>query len=121
MSKMHNIPASFGYAWDGLRQVIKTEPNFRVHVSITITVLLSAVVFGFNRYEWIVLAFAITFVLILELVNTSIEKIVDMTHPYQSPEAKFIKDVSAAAVLISAIMAAFVGLVLFLPKIASLV
>ena len=120
MSKTHSTFSSFSYAFSGIRLALKNEPNIRIHFIIAILVAVLAYFLRFSRVEWIVLAFTIAFVLILELINTTLEEIVDMVSPGTRPKAKVAKDVSAAAVLISALLAVVVGAFLFLPKILPL-
>ena len=117
MSKTHSTIKSFGYAFDGIKEALTNEPNFRVHSAIAFSAVLLGLILRLESYEWIILAFTIAFVLILELVNTSLEAIVDIVSPQIAPKAKVAKDVIAAAVLISAILAVIIGLFLFLPKI----
>jgi undecaprenol kinase/diacylglycerol kinase (ATP) len=117
MSKKENIFGSFGYAISGVSKAFKSEPNFRIHTIAGALALIAAYLFKLTITEWVILIFTISIVLILELVNTAIETIVDMVSPHYSTKAKIIKDVSAAAVLVSAILAVIVGAFLFLPKI----
>lgn len=117
MSKKHGLTASFGYALEGIVTALKTEPNFRIHSILGVGALIAAFFLNFSATEWLILAFTITFVLVLELLNTVLEAIVDIASPKISKKAKIAKDVSAASVLISAILAFIVGTVLFLPKI----
>jgi diacylglycerol kinase len=84
-------------------------------------VLLAAALSGFSIYEWVTLAFTIFFVLVMELVNTSVENIVDLVSPDVQPKAKVAKDVSAAAVLLSTFMSILVGVLLFLPRIIQII
>lgn len=93
----------------------------RAHVLIGSVVLLIASLSGFTVSEWVTLAFAIFFVLTLELINTSVENIVDIVSPDIQPKAKVAKDVSAAAVLLAAIMSILVGILLFLPKLIKII
>lgn len=117
VSKKENIFGSFGYAFQGIAKAFKSEPNFRVHLAAGILALLAAYFFKFTKTEWLILALTIGLVIILELINTVIENITNMVSPRYSPRAKIIKDVSAAGVLISAILAVIVGVTLFLPRI----
>ena len=112
-----DILSSFKYAMAGLKAAIKKEPNFRIHLLIACATLITAAILGFTKVEWLLLTFTITFVLLLELINTTLESIVDMVSPKLSEKARIAKDVSAAAVLLSAILAVIVGLTLFIPKI----
>jgi len=120
MSKTHSTFSSFSYAFSGIRLALKNEPNIRVHFVVAILVAIVAYALKFSRLEWIVLAFTVAFVLILELINTTLEEIVDMVSPGTRPKAKVAKDISAAAVLISALLAVVIGGFLFLPKILPL-
>lgn len=117
MSKNHSPAASFGFAIRGLKTAIKKEPNFRIHLLIAVATLITAAILGFTTVEWLILAFTISLVLIFELVNTTLESIVNLVSPRISEEAKVAKDVSAAAVFLAAILAVIVGLILFIPKI----
>jgi diacylglycerol kinase len=117
MSKNRSLKKSFEFAITGIKEALKSEPNFRIHLILAISALLLASLLGFSSIEWLILTFTIFFVLILELINTVLEKIVDLVSPETKPAARVAKDVSAATVLLSAILAVIVGLVLFLPKI----
>lgn len=120
MSRNHSPIASFGFALRGLKTAVKKEPNFRIHLLLAVAALITASILGFSTIEWLILAFTISFVLLLELVNTTLESIVNLVSPKIREEARVAKDVSAAAVLLSAIIAIIVGLTLFIPKITSL-
>ena|SRR5258708_5034015 len=117
MSRKHSAIRSFGYAGNGVKEAFLNEPNFRVHVIVAIVSIVLAFYFQFSATKFAVLILTITFVIILELLNTVIEKVVDKISPNYSPLAKVAKDVSAAAVLISAFAATLVGILLFLPNI----
>jgi diacylglycerol kinase len=120
MSKTHSSFSSFSYAFSGIKLALKNEPNLRIHLVIAAIVAVAAYFLQFSRIEWIVLLFTIAFVLILELINTTLEAIVDIISPQRRPGAKLAKDVSAAAVLISALLSLAIGAFLFLPKILPL-
>ena len=116
MSKSRALVKSFGYAFTGVKEAFKNEPNFKLHVVIGMAALSAAFFLRLERLEWLILAFTIFFVLIIEMVNTVLEKIVDLASPEINEKARIAKDVSAAAVLFSAIMALLVAAVLFIPK-----
>ena len=116
MSKIRPLPKSFDFAFDGLKTALKNEPNFRIHIVIGVGALILGAYLKLNQTEWLLLLFTISFVLILELINTSLEAIVNLVSPKIRPYAKVAKDVSASAVLLAAIVAIIVGIVLFLPK-----
>jgi len=117
MSREYSLIRSFRFAFEGVRAAFKEEPNLRVHLAFAIAVLAAAFLLSFSVVEWLILAFTISLVLILELLNTALEALVDLVSPEVKPEAKIAKDVSAAAVFLAASLSVVVGVVLFLPKI----
>jgi diacylglycerol kinase (ATP) len=116
MSLKHPVIRSFPFAIEGLKTAIKNEPNFRVHILVGFIVLLFAVILNFNQIELAILTLTIGMVIILELINTMLEAVVDLVSPEIRKEAKLAKDVAAGSVLVSAILAVMIGLLLFLPK-----
>jgi len=117
MGIKHTTAKSFKYAGEGLQTVLKQEPNFRIHIAIAIIVLFISILLGLNAFEWLLLFFSISLVIILELVNTALESLVDIVSPEIKDKAKVAKDVSAASVLIAAFVSVLVGTILLLPKI----
>ncbi len=107
---------SFFYASRGLGHVFMNEANFRVHIVATLLVSTLAYFLKFSYFEWIFLAFTIGFVLILEIVNTLVEEMVDHLVQEHSESARIVKDLGAAAVFLAAILSVFVGCLLFIPK-----
>lgn len=111
----------FNDALNGIVATYRSERNLRIHVGVA----LVAVALGFwldvSTGEWCWIALCITLVLMTELINTSIEAWVDLTSPNKHPLAKKAKDAAAGAVLITAVFAALVGGIIFLPKLWSLV
>ncbi|MCJ0930831.1 diacylglycerol kinase [Virgibacillus halodenitrificans] len=110
----------FTFAWNGLKEVTRTERNFRIHLFITALVLTIGFLVELNWLEWCIVIFAIGLVLVTEVTNSAIEKMIDYLNPAIHPSAKIIKDMAAGAVLIAAIIAALIGLIIFLPKIYTL-
>lgn len=111
---------SFGYAVAGLGYLIRTQPNFRVHVFATIAVVSVAVWVGATPLETAVLLLAIGLVLVGEACNTALEAVVDLASPAIHPLAKIAKDVAAAGVLLAAGIAATTGLVVLGPRVLAL-
>lgn len=116
---MHRLSKSFSYAFSGLRTAVREEPNFRIHLVFAGAALVLGAILGLSMIEWIVLTFTIFFVIILELLNTVLEAMVDLVSPDVKPAAKVAKDVSAACVLTAAFMSILVGVMLFIPKLTS--
>ena len=111
---------SFGFAFNGLKILIKEEHNARIHLFAIICVLVAGFLFKISTYEWIAIIFAIGFVLTLELMNSAVENISDFISPKKHYSIKKIKDLAAAGVLVSAIAALAIGLIIFIPKILTL-
>ncbi|HLE49470.1 MAG TPA: diacylglycerol kinase family protein [Patescibacteria group bacterium] len=120
MGLRHTTLKSFSYAFQGLNTALKNEPNFRIHLSFSVFALILGLILKLNLLEWLFLTFTIFFVLVLELLNTVLEAIVNTTSPEVNPYAKIAKDVAAACVLLAAAMSIIVGIVLFLPKIITI-
>lgn len=102
-------------AFDGIRYVLATQPNARIHGAFTLAVFLAAGLLKLPRMEWVVLVLTVGLVWAAEVFNTAIEIAVDEISPDFDPRAKIIKDVSAGAVLISVLAAILVGLLIFGP------
>lgn len=120
MSLTHPAVKSFPYAFNGLKTALKEEPNFKVHLLLAVVAIALGLFLKLSPIEWLILSTTIAFVVIMELVNTSLESIVNLVSPEIKDAAKKAKDVGAAAVLISAVFSIIVGLLLFLPKILKL-
>ena len=97
------------------------EQNLLVHLTITLFVLVFGVFFKLDLTEWLLIFFAIAFVITSELINSSIELVVDTYTSEFNSLAMVSKDVAAGAVLISAITSFFVGIFIFGPKILDLI
>ena len=116
---MGRFVKSFGYAFSGLGYAFKSQFNFKVHVLILGLVVIAGCWLKLSTEEWLWVAVAAGIVLIVELLNTAIEVLVDLVSPAIHPKAKIIKDVAAAAVLLAAVTAVLIGLLIFVPKIVS--
>lgn len=108
---------SFGYAFQGIKQAYKGEQNLKIHTFMAILVIVFGFFLKISYLEWITCLLLIAIVIMAELFNTALEYVVDLASPHIHPLAKAAKDTASAAVLFSAIIAAIIGLVIFLPKI----
>lgn len=108
------------YAINGLKEAFTYERNFRIHLIISCFVIIVSVFLKLTQVEWIIILLAIFMVLIMELINSVIERIIDYVKPEQHPSAKIIKDIAAGIVLLSAILSIVLGLFIFIPKIFNL-
>jgi diacylglycerol kinase (ATP) len=114
--KSRSLIESFNYAVSGIIYTLKTERNMKVHLVIAIIVILSSLFFDFSKVELLILFFAIALVLITEMINTAIEKTVDLITDDFHPLARLAKDIAAGAVLIAAINSLIVGYLLFFDR-----
>ena len=111
---------SFGYAFDGLRWLVRSQPNFRIHLVIAVLAVLVALVLRLSPAEFGLLTLTIGLVLALEAINTALEALCDVASPTYHPLIRVAKDATAAAVLLGALSAVLVGLALFAPRLLSL-
>jgi diacylglycerol kinase (ATP) len=119
---MKGLIKSFGYALEGLLTAVKTERNIKIHLVAAVLVIILGLYLGLSAIHWCLAAFAIGFVLVSELFNTSVERLCNaVANGKQSQSIKVVKDVSAAAVFISALTALVIGIfVLFIPLVEKL-
>lgn len=109
--------STFIYAFQGIKHCYKNEFNFRNHLYLMSAVFLLSILFSINKTEWILVILCCLIVIITEIINTAIENICNLISKDFHPLIKNIKDISAAAVLISAIGSCIIGVLIFLPKI----
>ena len=107
---------SFRYAVAGLITLFREEHNSWIHLLAAVIVISAGFYFNVSSYEWVAIIFAIGSVFVTEIINTSIENLSDVISPEKSESIKKVKDLAAAAVLISAIIALIVAAVIFIPK-----
>ena len=119
-NKSPNLIASFGFALEGIAHAFRTQRNFKLHVGITLAVIIAGVLLGISVEQWAILAVTIALVLQAELVNTALEAIVDHVAPEFHALAKIAKDCAAGAVFVSAVVAVIVGLLILGPKLLAL-
>ncbi len=107
---------SFGYAFNGIKIASKTERHLRFHYLAAIVAIILSCVLNISFVEWALVILCIGFVIVAELFNTAIERLVDLSEPGVTPAAGVIKDVSAGAVLVASLMSLLVGGLVFIPK-----
>lgn len=110
---------SFNYAIDGLIFVLRTQRNMRIHFIIAAMVLTLSLAVGVTGVQFSMLIFAISMVMMAELINSAVEAVIDVTTTSFDPMAKIAKDVAAAAVLVTALAATIIAYLIFYPKLNS--
>jgi len=121
LKDIDRIKFSFRNAISGIKTAFITQRNFRIHIVAGALVLTFAIVIHVSHEELILLMMIILIVVISELFNTALEFSVDLISPEYNQLAKKVKDVSAAAVFLTTIVAVAIGLIIFIPKILSLI
>lgn len=111
------IVKSFANAFRGLYIFILSERNAWIHFGAAILVIATGFLFRIEPYEWIAVAFAIGIVFTAEAFNSALERLSDVVQPKRDDRIRNVKDIAAGAVLISALTAAIIGVIIFLPKI----
>ncbi len=119
MINFKRLLKSFKYAFKGLGSLIRKEQNFRVHVIAGIIAIFFSVYFSITAYEWIIIIFLITMVMMLEMLNTVFERMADVLKPRVHDYIKEIKDIMSAMVFLATLVSLIVGAIIFWPYIFS--
>jgi diacylglycerol kinase len=115
MLKFRRLIKSFSYACKGLYKVFREEQNLRVQSFAALIVLIFGFIFRISHIEWLILIFAIALVILMEVVNSALERVTDVLKPRIDSYVKEIKDIMAAAVMLASITAVIIGALVFLP------
>lgn len=118
--KKQSFVKSVNAAIEGIMYTFKSERNMKVHYLASFVVLIASLFFNFSKIEFVLLLGAITLVVISEMLNTAIEKTVDLATSEIHPLAKIAKDVAAGAVLVASLYAVVVAYILFYNKLTAL-
>lgn len=106
---------SFKYAFEGIHYAFKNDQNLLAHVFVAVLVINFSIALQVTPFEMAILGLTIMMVISAEMVNSAIEKMVDLITKEHRAEAKIAKDVSAGMVLLTATAAAIIGTLIFLP------
>ena len=111
---------SFKYAINGLKILISDEHNSRIHLIAAICAIILGFILNVSSMEWLVIVLVIGLVISFEIINSAIEYLADFVSPDYHEIIKKVKDLSAAAVLVSAFVSLVVAFIIFIPKILKL-
>ncbi len=120
MFSLKRLIRSFRYALRGVAHVFREEQSFRIQIVAGLVVLILALYFGIKVWEAVALMLVIIMVLVLELINSVFERVIDILKPRMHPYVETIKDIMAAVVLISSIGAVLIGVLILGPYVVSL-
>lgn len=116
---MRTFFGSLRHAIRGIRYAFLRERNFQIELAFAFLAIVLAFALPLSQAERAAIFVVIALVLPMELLNTACERVMDMLKPGVHPYAKIVKDISAGAVLVAALLAALVGVTIFLPHIAA--
>lgn len=102
MKRIRSLLQSLRHAWDGLKYCAVRERNFRIHLCASASVLMLAALYGASRWEYAAIILAVSLVMAMELLNTAIERTVDLITEEKKPQARAAKDTAAGMVLLAA-------------------
>jgi diacylglycerol kinase (ATP) len=111
---------SFTYAFRGLAKIFREEQNLQVQSIVAIIIITLAFAFKIKPLEWCAILISIALVILMETVNSAVERLADVLKPRIHSYIKEMKDIMAAAVMIAAFLAVAVGLIIFVPYILSI-
>lgn len=112
---------SFKNAFRGLAKTFKEERNFRIQIVFAILIIILMFYFGISKIEQGILLLLIMIVLLLEILNSILERFLDVLKPRVHSYVKDIKDIASAAVLLSAIFSSVIGIIIFYPYVRDLI
>lgn len=115
-----SIIKSFIYAFEGIFYALRDNRNIRAHFIVAILVISVGIFFGVNRFEMGIIGIMILLVIMAEMINTSIEEMVDLIVSEHRQQAKIAKDVAAGMVLIAVVGSVIAGIFIFVPHILKL-
>ena len=111
--KNRKLRQSFANAWTGVVESIQGERNLRIHVSAMVLVVAAGIALSIDSVRWALIFISCGLVLVTELLNTAVERLVDMVTTNHCEEARQVKDMAAGAVLVAAFFAVLTGIAVF--------
>ena len=119
LQKKQSRVQAFSNAFSGLRQLLQSEIHMRFHVIAAMLCLAATWWLDISGWQFLVVLLCIVLVMVTEIINTAIEKLCDVVQPEFDLRIKYIKDISSAAVLLTAIFALVCGSIIFLPALVN--
>jgi diacylglycerol kinase (ATP) len=117
--KNKNLVDSFNYAINGIISTVRSERNMKIHIIAAALVMILSLFYDLTRNEFLIVCITIAVVIICELFNTAIEVIIDTLIGIYHPKAKLVKDTSAGAVFVAALLSIVVGYFIFFDRVST--
>ena len=111
---------SLGNSTRGLKLLVKTQPNSKIHMWATLAIVVLGLILGFERWDWVLLFLAIGMVWVAKAGNTALEMVADRLRPRKDAKINAAKELGASAVLVATLVAVLVGLSVLYPYIYDL-
>lgn len=121
MNALRDFAKSISHAWQGLVLAFRTERSFRVQTVVAVGVIIVVFVIPFRSIERALLLLATATVLVLELVNSMVERLIDLVKPRMHAYVRDIKDLMAAAVLLASVFSLLLGILILWPYLPPLI
>ena len=115
MTLLSGLGRSISHAWRGLVLAFRTERSFRIQIGAGLVVVVLIIILPFRDWERVILLLATACVLVLELLNSMVERLVDLVKPRLNAYVHDIKDLMAAAVFVASVFALVIGLLILWP------
>lgn len=115
MIKLKRLIKSFTYAFRGLYKTFREEQNLKIQSTFGILAVLAGLYLQISRLEWCLLLLVIGLVILMEIVNSAVERVTDLLKPRINTYVKEIKDIMAAAVMLASLTAVVIGFLIFAP------
>lgn len=121
MIRFARLFKSFTYAFKGLFKTFREEQNLRIQATVAVIVVILGLYFKISPLEWSILIITITLVILMEIANSAVERVTDVLKPRIDGYVKDIKDIMAAAVMLSSLAAVIIGLIILGPPFIELI
>lgn len=116
----NRLKKSFGFALTGINYALNSDQNLVIHFIVAFLVIIASILLGLSTLEMAILGLTILMVITAELLNTSVEKAIDLVTKEHRTDARIAKDVASGMVLIVAMGSIIIGVLIFLPHIIKL-
>lgn len=117
MIRIKRLFKSFRYAINGLIRIFKEEQNLKIQAFLGLIALLLAWFFRIEKIELLLIVISIGLVLLMETINSAVERVTDVLRPRINDYVKEIKDITAAAVMLASFISLIIGIIIFWPYI----
>lgn len=121
MIRFARLFKSFTYAFKGLLKTFREEQNLRIQAAIAVIVVILGLYLKISSWDWSILIIAITLVILMEIANSAVERVTDVLKPRIDGYVKEIKDIMAAAVMLSSLAAVVIGIIILGPYFVQLI